>query len=278
MEFPGIDPVAFQIGPVAVRWYGIAFAATFAFSWWYVRRLLARPRLWAPGFDPGLSEKLDDLLIYIVIGVILGGRLGHILLYQPGYYFSNPLQIFAVWEGGMSFHGGLLGTVIAILIFAWRNGVDKWVIGDLVAACSPMGIMLVRSANFVNGEIVGSPSNLPWAIVFPGYDEPRHPANLYEAGLEGALLFAIVAFFIFRYRSLRFPGLTAVIFLIGYSIARIYVETFKFAPHRMLWEDAPFTKGMAYSVPMLLVGVWLVYTRGQKSKTEAGNAPGAGPG
>ncbi|MEL6567279.1 MAG: prolipoprotein diacylglyceryl transferase [Pseudomonadota bacterium] len=269
MEFPGIDPIAFQIGPLAVRWYGIAFATTFAFSWWYVRRLLQRPNLWAGGQAPNLYEKLDDLLIYIVAGVILGGRLGHILLYKPDYYLANPLQIFAFWEGGMSFHGGLLGTVIAILIFAARNGVDKWVIGDLVAACSPVGILLVRSANFVNGEIVGSPSNLPWAIVFPGYAEARHPANLYEAALEGAVLFIIVSLFIYLYRTLRFPGLTSGIFLVGYAIARIYVETFKFAPHRMIWEDVPFTKGMAYSVPMFLVGAWLIYTRWQKARAEA---------
>lgn len=167
------------------------------------------PPLWAPGFKTDLADKLDDLLVYIIVGVVIGGRLGHVLLYNPGLYFSNPIEIVAIWEEGMSFHGGLAGTVIAILVFAARNGVDKWVIGDLVAACSPIGIMLVRSANFVNGEIVGSPSDLPWAIVFPGFDEPRHPAMLYEAALEGVLLFAILALLIFRYRTLRFPGLTA---------------------------------------------------------------------
>lgn len=266
MEFPNIDPTAFQIGPLTVRWYGIAFAMTFALSWWYARSLLSRPSLWAPGFKTDLADKLDDLLVYIIVGVVIGGRLGHVLLYNPGHYVSNPIEIVAIWEGGMSFHGGLAGTVIAILVFAARNGVDKWVIGDMVAACSPIGILLVRSANFVNGEIVGSPSDLPWAIVFPGFDEPRHPAMLYEAALEGALLFAILALFIFRYRTLRFPGLSAGIFLVGYSVARIYVETFKFAPHRMIWEDAPFTKGMAYSVPMLLAGAWLAYSRWQSAK------------
>jgi len=272
MPFPDIDPIAFQIGPLAVRWYGIAFATTFAFSWWYVTTLLKRPHLWADDFQPTLLERLDDLLIYIVAGVILGGRLGHILLYQPGYYLSNPMEILAFWEGGMSFHGGFLGTVIAILIFAYRNKVDKWVIGDLVAACVPMGILLVRSANFVNAEIVGSPSDLPWAIIFPGYDEPRHPANLYEAILEGAVLFAVMAWFIFKYRSLKTTGLTAGIFLVGYAIARIFCEFFKFADHRMIFEGVPITKGMAYSVPMFLLGVWLIYFRKPKPQSETSSS------
>lgn len=259
MPYPDIDPIAFQLGPLAVRWYGIAFAATFGFGWWYVSTLLKRPKLWSTDFKPDLLERIDDLLVYIVAGVILGGRFGHILFYQPSYYFSNPLEIFAFWEGGMSFHGGLLGTVIAILIFAHRNKIDKWVIGDLIAACAPMGILLVRSANFVNGEIVGSPSDLPWAMVFPGFDEPRHPAMLYEAILEGAVLFAVLAFSIFRYRTLRASGLTAGIFLVGYALARTYCELFKFADHRMLWEGIPITRGMAYSLPMLLAGIALIY-------------------
>ncbi|MEM8616735.1 MAG: prolipoprotein diacylglyceryl transferase [Pseudomonadota bacterium] len=269
MPYPDIDPIAFQIGPIAIRWYGIAFAATFAFSWWYVRALLKRPQLWADDFKPKLSEQLDDLLFFIVIGVILGGRVGHILFYDLGYYLSNPVEIFYIWRGGMSFHGGLLGTAIAILIFAWRYGVDKWVIGDLVAACSPMGIMLVRSANFVNGEIVGSPSNLPWAMVFPGYLEPRHPAMLYEAALEGALLFGVLVYCIFRLRSLRLPGLTAGIFLVGYALARAFCELFKFADHRMIVEGVPITRGMALSFPMLLIGLWLIWSRRKRPSVPA---------
>lgn len=265
MPYPDIDPIAFQLGPLAIRWYGIAFAATFVFGWWYVRTLLQREPLWANEAQAGLKGRIDDLLFYIVLGVILGGRIGHILLYQPLYYVSNPLQIFAVWEGGMSFHGGLLGTVIAILIFARQTSVDKWVIGDLIAACTPMGILFVRSANFVNGEIVGSPSDLPWAMVFPGYDEARHPAMLYEAILEGAVLFVILAVSIFRFKSLRLPGLTAGIFLVGYAVARIFCELFKFADHRMIVDGLPITKGMAYSFPMFIIGVWLIWTRQSKA-------------
>ena len=265
MNFPDIDPIAFQVGPIAVRSYGIAFAATFGFGWFYIITLLKRPHLWGVSFEPNMRAKIDDLLVYIVAGVILGGRIGHVLLYRPSHYFSNPLEIFAVWEGGMSFHGGLLGTIIAILLFARRANLDRWLVGDLIAACAPMGILFVRSANFVNGEIVGSPSNLPWAILFPGYLEPRHPAMLYEALLEGALLFVILAICIFRFRTLRYTGLTAAIFLIGYAITRAFCELFKFADHRMIWPEIPITKGMLYSIPMLILGVALIWVKSLRS-------------
>ena len=269
MPYPDIDPIAFQIGPVAIRWYGIAFATTFAFGWWYINALLKRPQLWGNAHNPDLQSKIDDLIVYIIIGIILGGRLGHVIFYQLEQYLSNPLEIFAIWKGGMSFHGGLIGTVIAILIFAKRSGVEKWTVGDLIAACSPMGILLVRSANFVNGEIVGSPSDLPWAMVFPGYDEPRHPAMIYEALTEGLLLFIVMAIFLFRFRTLRTPGLTAGIFLVGYAVARIFCEFFKFAPHRMIFDDLPITRGMALSAPMFLGGAWLIVTRLSKRKKVA---------
>ncbi|MEL7487679.1 MAG: prolipoprotein diacylglyceryl transferase, partial [Pseudomonadota bacterium] len=176
ITFPDLDPVALQLGPVAIRWYGLSYAATFLVGFHYIAALLKRPTLWAGRPTQGLDVKLDALMLYIVIGVIVGGRIGHILFYQAGYYFSHPLEMFAIWKGGMSFHGGLIGTIIGILAFAANQRTDKWLIGDLIAATTPIGVFFVRMANFVNAEIIGSPSTAPWAIVFPGYDEPRHPA------------------------------------------------------------------------------------------------------
>ncbi len=266
IAFPDIDPVALQIGPIAIRWYGISYAATFLIGYQFIASLLKKPALWGDRpFEP-LGPKLDSLLIYIVFGVLLGGRIGHVLFYQFDYYVAHPLEALAIWNGGMSFHGGLLGTIIGILVFAHRNSFDKWLIGDLIAAVSPIGIFLVRSANFVNAEIIGSPSDLPWAIIFPGFDEPRHPAMLYEAALEGLLLFGVIAYGIYRLRILRVPGLTAGIFLLGYGMARIFVEFFKFADHRMVAPDLPITRGMLLSAPMAAAGLWLVVTRLRRNR------------
>ncbi len=265
--YPDIDPVALQIGPLAIRWYGIAYAATFLVGYRFISSLLRRPALWGDrGFRP-LEAKLDALMFYIVLGVILGGRIGHIVFYQFDYYLVHPLEALAIWKGGMSFHGGFLGTVIGILAFAGKHGFDKWLIGDLIAAASPIGVFFVRCANFVNGEIVGSPSDSPWAMIFPGYDEPRHPAMLYEAASEGLLLFGVIAYGIFRLKILYRPGLTAGVFLFGYGVARIFVEFFKFAEHRMVTADLPITRGMLLSAPMVAAGIWLIFTRLRKRAT-----------
>lgn len=256
--FPDLDPVAFQVGPIAIRWYGIAYAATFIIGHQYISRLLQKPALWQKRPFRQLETKLDVLMVYVALGVILGGRAGHVLFYQIDYYLANPLETIAIWKGGMSFHGGLVGTVIGVLLFSYKHRVDKWLVGDLIAATSPIGIFFVRSANFVNAEIVGSPSSLPWAMIFPGFNEPRHPAMLYEAALEGLLLFAVIAYGISRLRILQHPGLTAGIFLLGYSLARIFVEFFKFADHRMVTSELPITQGMLLSIPMAAVGIWLL--------------------
>ena len=263
--FPDLDPVALQLGPIAIRWYGISYAATFLIGYQYISFLLKKPALWGERVHQALESKLDSLMFYIMLGVILGGRIGHVLFYQADYYLANPVEAFAIWKGGMSFHGGLLGVIIAILLFARRHAFDQWLIGDLIAATAPIGIFFVRSANFVNAEIVGSPSNMPWAIVFPGFDEPRHPAMLYEAALEGVLLFGVIAYAIFRLKILYRPGLTAGVFLVGYSAARIFVEFFKFADHRMVSPDLPITRGMLLSAPMAIAGIWLLVTRRKKT-------------
>jgi phosphatidylglycerol---prolipoprotein diacylglyceryl transferase len=261
LTYPDIDPVALQLGPIAIRWYGIAYVAAFFAGALCILNLLKRPELWADPQVAKMRDNLDDLIAYLVAGVIIGGRLGHVIFYDPGHYLANPLEIFQVWEGGMSFHGGFLGSVIAILAFSHFKQIDKWIVGDLIAVVAPIGIFLVRLANFVNGEIVGSPSSLPWAMVFPGFDEPRHPAMLYEALTEGVLLFAVLIYLVLRHRILQRPGLAVAVFLIGYAAARIFCEFFKFADHRMLMPDWPITKGMALSVPMLIGGVWLLMAR-----------------
>jgi phosphatidylglycerol---prolipoprotein diacylglyceryl transferase len=274
IDYPEINPVALQIGPIAIRWYGIAFAASFLAGVTLIAWLIKRPALWSGAPLGALRQGLDDLVVYLIAGVILGGRLGHILFYDPAYYAANPLEIFAVWKGGMSFHGGVIGSTLAILLFARMKQIDKWIVGDLIALVTPMGIVFVRLANFVNGEIIGSPSSMPWAMNFPGYDAPRHPAMLYEALTEGVLLFAVLLFLVLRRHILKTPGLATAVFLIGYAIARIFCEFFKFADHRMLAPDLPITKGMALSMPMLLAGTILLGLRlRQVKKAAAGTDP-----
>lgn len=265
--YPDLDPVALQIGPLAIRWYGIAYAATFLVGHQFILSLLRRPALWGVRAFRPLETKLDELMLYIVFGVIVGGRVGHVLFYQFDYYLANPMEALAIWKGGMSFHGGFLGTVAGILVFAKKHDFDKWLIGDLIAAASPIGVFFVRCANFVNAEIIGSPSDAPWAILFPGYDEPRHPAMLYEAALEGLLLFGVIAYGIVRLKMLSRPGLTAGVFLLGYGVARIFVEFFKFADHRMVTADLPITRGMLLSAPMAAAGLWLIVTRLRQGAT-----------
>ncbi len=193
IPFPNIDPVALQIGPVAIKWYGLAYLAGLLLGWLYIRRLLSEPHLWADNKPPFRQAQVDDLLLYITAGVVLGGRLGFVIFYEPSYYLANPQDIIAVWKGGMAFHGALVGCIIAIWAFARRNGVNPWSTGDLVTAAVPIGLFFGRIANFINGELFGRPTTLPWGMVFPEAalhhpdvePTPRHPSQLYEAALEG---------------------------------------------------------------------------------------------
>ncbi|MFM1815630.1 MAG: Prolipoprotein diacylglyceryl transferase [Pseudomonadota bacterium] len=259
LPFPNIDPIALQVGPLAIRWYGISYAVALILSWFYVRQLLTRPNLWSPNRPPLTADDIEYLIAYIAAGVIVGGRLGHVLFYETTYYLTNPLKIFAVWEGGMSFHGGVIGTAIAIALFARRFKAPLWTISDLVCASVPIGILLVRTANFVNGEVVGHETSVPWAFVFPNWgDVPRHPAMLYEAALEGALLFIVLYELIHRHFVLRQPGLVTAYFLIGYSLARIFCEFFKLVDFRLIFPPLPLTPGMVLSLPMLILGIWLL--------------------
>ena len=267
IPFPNIDPVALQLGPVAIKWYGLAYLAGLLLGWLYIRRLLSEPELWAGGRPPFDVAKVDDLLLYITAGVVLGGRLGFVIFYEPSYYLANPGDIIAVWKGGMAFHGALVGCVIAVWVFARRNGVNPWSTGDLVTAAVPIGLIFGRIANFINGELFGRPTTLPWGMVFPEaalhYPDveptPRHPSQLYEAVLEGLVLFLVLRLMTHYFGALKRPGLVSGAFLAGYALARSTAELFREPHFAHAFNIGPLTPGIVYSIPMLLLGLFVVY-------------------
>lgn len=267
IPFPHIDPVALEIGPITVRWYGLAYAAGLILGWIYIKRLISDARLWAGSGPVMAADDVDELLLWMAAGVVIGGRLGHVLFYEPFYYFENPLQILAIWRGGMAFHGGFLGSALALFLFARRKGLIFLSVTDVVAAAVPIGLFFGRLANFVNGEIVGTPTDLPWGMVFPGWgEEPRHPAMLYEAALEGIALFFILRYVTHKALGLRKPGLTTGVFLAGYAVFRIFCELFKIIDYRQFSPDIPITKGMVYSLPMLALGIWFIVMARNRSR------------
>jgi phosphatidylglycerol:prolipoprotein diacylglycerol transferase len=253
LAYPVIDPVALQLGPLSIRWYALAYIAGLLLGWWLTRRLIQRPALW--GRPPPLQPMaIDDLLVAMALGVVLGGRIGYVLFYNLPYYAANPLGALEIWHGGMSFHGGLIGSVIAIALFARWRGAPLLALFDLVATAVPIGLFFGRIANFINGELWGRVSDVPWAMVFPRAGPlPRHPSELYEAGMEGAILFAILMVLV-GFGGLRRPGLVSGSFLMCYGIFRIIGETFREPDVQIgfLWSGV--TMGMVLSVPMVLIG------------------------
>lgn len=250
-----IDPVAFRIGPLPIRWYALAYLAGFILGWRYAIRL-ARTGLPKPS-----AEDMDDFLAWAVLGTILGGRLGYVLFYRPAHYAANPLEIVQIWEGGMAFHGGLIGVIVAMVLFARHRGIGILAIADIVAAAAPIGLFFGRIANFVNAELYGRATELPWGIVFPNSDGlPRHPSQLYEAFLEGAVLFVVLAILARRSEIRRRPGTISGYFLIGYGLARFLVE-FVRQPDPQFVDGSVFlgaTMGQLLSLPMMALGVGLV--------------------
>jgi phosphatidylglycerol:prolipoprotein diacylglycerol transferase len=246
---PQIDPVAFSIGPLAVRWYGLMYLAGFAAGWW-----LGQRRIKAGG-APITRQQFDDLIFLAVLGVIVGGRLGYVLFYKPGYYLAHPLEVFAVWQGGMSFHGGLLGVMLAMWIAARRHRVGFLSLMDFVAPLCPLGIAAGRLGNFINGELYGRVTDLPWGMVFRGAgDAPRHPSQLYQAALEGFALFVLLWWFSSRPRA---RGQVSALFLIGYGVFR-FVAEFAREPDAFLGMLAfGLTMGQWLCIPMILGGLWL---------------------
>ena len=267
IPFPNIDPVALQLGPVAIKWYGLAYLAGLLLGWLYIRRLLSEPDLWAGGRPPFDVAKVDDLLLYITAGVVLGGRLGFVIFYEPSYYLANPGDIIAVWKGGMAFHGALVGCLIAVWVFARRNRVNPWSTGDLVTAAVPIGLFFGRIANFINGELFGRPTTLPWGMVFPEAalhhpdvePTPRHPSQLYEAVLEGLVLFLVLRLMTHYFGALKRPGLVSGVFLAGYAVARSTAELFREPHFAHAFNIGPLTPGIVYSIPMLLMGLFVVH-------------------
>jgi phosphatidylglycerol:prolipoprotein diacylglycerol transferase len=248
---PQIDPIAFSIGPLAVRWYGLMYLAGFAAAWWLGVRRIAR------GAAPVTRRQFDDLLFLAVLGVILGGRLGYVLFYKPGHYLSNPLEIFAIWQGGMSFHGGLLGVMAAMSFAAWRQRIDYLRLMDFVAPLCPLGIAAGRMGNFINGELWGRVTDVPWGMVFRGAgDAPRHPSQLYQFALEGVLLFVILWWYSARPRP---RGAVSALFLIGYGSLRFIAE-FGREPDAFLGYLAlGLTMGQWLCLPMIAGGFALFW-------------------
>lgn len=262
LPFPNIDPVIVQIGPLAIHWYGLAYIVGILFAWWYAKRLVTNQNLWTNGALPMKPEDLDDFLVWAAVGVVLGGRIGYILFYDLARYLENPLDIFAVWQGGMSFHGGFAGTTLAMILFARSRGIRVWTMFDTIAAGVPVGLGLVRLTNFINSELWGRPTDVPWAFVFPnGGPFTRHPSQLYEAALEGLVLFCILRILSHGLFKLKRPGFIAGAFVAGYGASRIFVEFFREPDQQIGYLFGGWlTMGMVLSLPMVALGIWAMAT------------------
>lgn len=282
IPFPDISPEIFSIEvfgvTLALRWYALAYIVGLVAGWRLILRLLAMARLWPRG-APMNAEQLERLLTWVILGVVFGGRLGFVLFYQPGHYLANPWQILRVWEGGMSFHGGFLGVVIAAILFCRREGIPMLSAADLMAVATPPGLFLGRIANFINAELWGRPTTLPWGVAFPGEAAQicpgvaglcaRHPSQLYEAGMEGLLLGTALLWLVLRRDGLAHPGRVAGVFFAGYGLARFIVEFVRQPDAQFVTEGNPLglawhiggyglTMGQALSLPMIAAGLWFI--------------------
>jgi phosphatidylglycerol:prolipoprotein diacylglycerol transferase len=257
IPFPAFDPVLFRLGPIAVRWYALAYIVGILLGWLYARTIIKHEGLW--GGSPAITTAdYDDFILWVTLGIILGGRLGYVLFYNPGYFAAHPLEAFELWKGGMSFHGGFLGCVLAVLLFARQRGLSILSLGDLTCAAGTIGVFLGRIANFINGELWGRPSNVPWAMVFPsGGPVARHPSQLYEAMLEGLLLFVVLTALIWR-GALRRPGLILGAFALGYGLARSICELFREPDLQIGFLWGGLTMGMLLSLPLMVAGLLII--------------------
>ncbi len=289
IPYPDIDPVlvTFELFGLAlpIRWYALAYLAGIFFGLVLMRRLMSRPRLWPGEQAPLTAEQVESILTWMVLGVILGGRLGFVLFYRPAHYLEHPGEILQVWSGGMSFHGGFLGVIIALIVFCRLHRAPVIQVGDAMAALAPQALLLGRLANFINGELWGRPTDLPWSMVFPtGGPEPRHPSQLYEAGLEGALLFALTWLAATRGGWLKRPGRLTGLFFVGYGAARTFVETFRQADPQYITAGNPaghvirftaeygLTMGQLLSLPMILIGLGFWAWSARSAAKAPGNA------
>ena len=257
LPFPAINPVLISIGPFAVRWYALAYIAGIVAGWFYARAIIASQRLWG-GPAPFAVIDFDDFVIWATLGIILGGRIGYVLFYNLPHFAAHPLEIIRLWNGGMSFHGGVIGVITAIILFALRRGLPVLSLGDVTTAVTPIGLFLGRLANFINGELWGRPTDVPWAMIFPnGGPIPRHPSQLYEATLEGLVLLAVLAVLV-QLGALKRPGLVSGAFLFGYGVARIICEFFREPDIQLGFLWGGLTMGMLLCIPLILAGAALI--------------------
>ena len=278
MPFPDFDPVLLQIGPFAIRWYALAYVAGILVGWRYVAGLIKNQALWGPRGAPATIPQVDDLILWITLGIILGGRLGHVFFYTPSLIFTDPLEVVKVWNGGMSFHGGALGVLIAVFIFTRVNKIDILRIGDAITAAAPIGLFFGRIANFINGELWGRPTDVPWAVVFPHAGiMPRHPSQLYEAALEGLVLFLILRWATHGAKLLQRRGVVAGIFLLGYATFRTFIENFREPDNYLPNFPLGLTMGMMLSAPMFIGGAWLIWRGLREPLATEADAPPAKP-
>jgi len=257
IPFPAFDPVLVHFGPVAIRWYALAYIAGILAGWLYARALIRNPTYWG-GTAPMTVVDFDDFVLWVTLGIILGGRIGYVLFYNLSYFIANPTEIVQLWKGGMSFHGGFLGCVAAVILFARLRGIPVLSLGDITCAAGPIGLFLGRIANFINGELWGRVTDVPWGVVFPGGGPlPRHPSQLYEAGLEGIVLFVILNVLV-RRGALERPGAITGAFALGYGAMRIFGELFREPDVQLgfLWQG--LTMGMLLSLPLMLFGIALI--------------------
>lgn len=255
IPFPDISPVAFELGPIVVRWYGLAYLAGILLGWKYALYLIRLP---VEHFAPITKMQIDDFILWVFAGIFLGGRLGYVLFYSPEAYFADPLAILKVWQGGMSFHGGVIGVVLAILGFCWQQKIHVRRFADIVCTVVPIGLFFGRCANFINQELYGRITDAPWAMIFPeAGPAPRHPSQLYEATAEGLILLLILSLLMHRQSVRDKPGLVAGTFLIGYGIARFTIEFFREPDAQLGFLALNFTMGQWLCVPMLVAGLIL---------------------
>jgi phosphatidylglycerol:prolipoprotein diacylglycerol transferase len=292
IPFPNIDPVliSFELfgRNFAIHWYAIAYIAGFLCAWAWMRFEIRRSQLWLNAKAPMNKTQIEDIMTWMIVGTILGGRMGYVLFYNFDTFATNPIQILKVWDGGMSFHGGFIGVILAGLLFCYKNKLDPWSVGDLIASASCFGLFFGRIANFINAELWGHPTDAPWAVSFPtqtaqncgqalGEICGRHPSQLYEAILEGPLLFIVMLLLIFVRKWFHTPGQIIGVFFIGYGIARTIVESFRQADPQFITEGNPFghviqiagwglTKGQSLSLPMIAIGISLILIARKRMK------------
>ncbi len=259
IDFPDIDPVIFELGPFALRWYALGYIGGIVLGWRYIYSLLKY------GHTGMTKQQVDDVIVAVTFGIILGGRLGYVLFYKPGYYFEHPEGVVKIWTGGMSFHGGLIGASLGIIYSAWRRKLKIAPVLDVCACAAPIGIFLVRIANFIKPELWGRPTDVAWGVNFPGVLHPRHPSQLYEASLEGLMVFVVLFFLVRRPQVRNVPGRLSGFFLAGYGVSRFVVEFFREPDAHLGFIFSFVTMGQILSMPMILLGIWFAW-RGMGGK------------